>query len=73
MNIVDKLRSIFKHKEKTVHAIAENTGIPKSTVHYHKKRISERVRQNDTDFWETERGRTFIIRLVIGTIYRLPT
>jgi hypothetical protein len=69
MKIIDKIYSVFVRKEKTVRNISEETGIPKSTVHYHKHKISERISSSETDFWETERGRTFIIRLVIGTIY----
>lgn len=69
MKIVDKIYSIFRRKEKTVRKISEETGIPKSTVHYHKSKISERISSSKTDFWETEEGRLFIVRLVIGTIY----
>jgi transcriptional antiterminator len=69
MKLLTKISSIFVLKEKTVRVISEKTGIPKSTVHYHKQKISERINSSRTDFWETDEGRHFIVRLVIGTIY----
>ena len=69
MKLLKKIYSIFVHKEKTVRKISEETGIPKSTVHYHKQKILERVNSSGTDFWERDEGRHFIVRLVIGTIY----
>ncbi len=69
MKIADKIRSIFVRKEKPVRTISRETGIPKSTVHYHKGKLQERVQASGTAFWETEEGMHFIIRLVIGTIY----
>ena len=69
MKILKKIHSIFVRKEKTVRKISEETGIPKSTVHYHKRKTGERISSSKTDFWETEEGRKFIVRLVIGTIY----
>lgn len=69
MKLIERIYSIFVHKEKTVRGISKETGIPKSTVHYHKNRISKRINSSGTDFWETDEGRLFIVRLVIGTIY----
>jgi len=69
MAILKKIRSIFSRRKKTVRQISLETGIPKSTVHYHKGKLSNRVEKSGTDFWETEAGMNFIIRLVIGTVY----
>lgn len=69
MKILEKIRSIFVRKEKTVRQISEETGIPKSTVHYHRGKIRNRIGGSGIDFWETESGMNFIVRLVIGTIY----
>ena len=38
-------------------------------VHYHKHKIDKRSSDSKVDFWETEAGMNFIIRLVIGTVY----
>ena len=69
MNICQKILSIFQRKEESVRAISEEIGVPKSTVHYHKQKISERIADQGTDFWESDLGRQHIIRLVIGSIY----
>jgi len=66
MVILKKIRSIFSRQEKTVRQISIETGIPKSTVHHHKGKISNRVEKSGTDFWETEAGMNFIIRWVVG-------
>ena len=69
MSILKKIGSIFKRREKTVRQISLETGIPKSTVQYHKGAIANRVAESGTDFWETQAGMDFIIRLVIATVY----
>jgi len=69
MNLVKKIQNIFKRQEDTVRQISLETGIPKSTVQYHKGKLSNRVAASGTDFWETEAGMNFIIRLVVGTVY----
>lgn len=69
MSLLKKIRRIFSRQEKTVRQISIETNIPKSTVQYHKGKISNRVKASGTDFWETEEGMNFIIRLVIGTVY----
>lgn len=69
MKLGAKVLSIFQRKEKPVRTIAAETGIPRSTVHYHRGQINQRITASDTDFWETEQGRAVIIRLVIATIY----
>ena len=38
-------------------------------MNYHKVKITERLEESGTDFWETEAGMNFIIRLVVGTVY----
>lgn len=69
MSLLNKIRNIFTRQSKTVRQISAETGIPKSTVQYHKGKISKRITGSGTDFWETEAGMNFIIRLVVGTIY----
>jgi hypothetical protein len=69
MNILGKVQSLFIRKEKTVRQISKETGIPKSTILYHKGKIVDRIGSSEIDFWETKTRINFIIRLVIGTIY----
>ena len=69
MSLLKKIRNIFTLQGKTVRSISVETGIPKSTVQYHKEKMSNRIGESGTDFWETEAGMNFIIRLVVGTIY----
>lgn len=56
------------HKDKTVRAAASETNIPKSTVFYHKQSINRRIGEVGTDFWESDVGYQFLIRLVVSTI-----
>jgi len=69
MTILKKIAGIFSLKEKGVRQISAATGIPKSTVHYHKQKMSQRIELSGVEFWETEAGMNFIIRLVISAIY----
>lgn len=69
MKLGQKIRSIFSRKGQSVRSISSETNIPKSTVHYHQQKTDSRIMESGTDFWESEIGRTHIVRLVIGTIY----
>ena len=69
MSILKKIRNIFTLRTNTVRQISAELGIPKSTVQYHKGKITNRIAESGTDFWETEAGMNFIIRLVVGTVY----
>ncbi len=59
MTLGKKIRSIFNLKNKPARAISAETGIPKSTAHYHKQKINRRIQESGTDFWETEEGDGF--------------
>lgn len=69
MAIIQKTLAIFKLKVGTVRGISILTKIPKSTVHYQRQKIDERIEATGTDFWETELGHQFIIRLVVSSIF----
>jgi len=69
MKIGQKILSIFRRKEHSVRSISQEIDIPKSTVHYHKQKMEERITAQGTAFWESDNGRQHILRLVIGTIY----
>ena len=45
------------------------TGVPLSTVAYHKKRIKKRIESSGTDQWETAWGQDFLKRMIISVIY----
>jgi len=69
MKLREKIVSIFSKRRDTVRKIEQATGIPKSTVHHHKKQIEKRDQYDESSFWETETGYNFLKRLVISTIY----
>lgn len=65
----EKIFSVFSRKKYSVRKIAEQTNIPKSTVSYHKQGIDKRIETSGTDYWETQSGNEFIIRLVVAVIF----
>ncbi len=69
MNLREKILSVFIRKEKTIRKISRATNIPKSTVHYHKQKVAERIKETGTDFWETELGYQFTTKVVVSVIY----
>ena len=69
MNIRKKLSLIFTRKDKSLRKIAGEINIPKSTVYYNLQQMKNRQLQAGTDFWDTDFGYDFLIRLVISTIY----
>ena len=69
MNIRKKLSLIFTRKDKSVRKISGEINIPKSTVYYNLQQMKNRQLQAGTDFWDTDFGYDFLIRLIISTIY----
>jgi hypothetical protein len=69
MTLKEKTLAIFRQKGKTIREAANETSIPKSTVHYHKQTIDKRIKEVGTDFWESNAGSQFLIRLVVSTIF----
>ena len=69
MNIRKKILSILSKKDKSIRKISEATKIPKSTVHYNLQRTKIRQAQAGTDFWDSDKGYCFMIRLVVSSIY----
>jgi len=60
--------SIREHGPQSVRRLAERTGLSKSSVHRHLQAIGRRDRYPESSFWETEAGRTWLIRLVVATL-----
>ena len=69
MGVRKKILSIFRNKKSTVRETSAATGLPKSTVHYHKQQSKKRSEASDFGIWETEQGYHALVRLVISSIY----
>jgi hypothetical protein len=61
--------SIREHGKQSVRRLSERTGLSKSSVHRHLQAIERRDRYPESSFWETEAGRTWLIRLVVATVF----
>ena len=61
--------SICDHGKQSVRQAAEQTGFSKSSVHRHLQAIKRRDRYPESWFWETEAGHTWLIRLVVATLF----
>ena len=64
--IVNALR---EHGKQSVRRLAERTGLSKSSVHRHLQAVKRRDCSPESPFWETEAGRTWLIRLVVATLF----
>jgi Mn-dependent DtxR family transcriptional regulator len=56
--------SLREHGKQSIRSLADRTGISKSSVHRHLQAIGHRDRSPESSLWETEAGRTWLIRLV---------
>src|ERR671914_900476 len=61
--------SIHEHGKQSIRRLADRTGLSKSSVHRHLQAIDRRDRYPESSFWETEAGRTWLIRLVVTTLF----
>ena len=59
--------SIREHGKQSIRSLADRTGLSKSSVHRHLQAMDRRDRYPESSFWETEAGRTWLIRLVVAT------
>jgi hypothetical protein len=69
MNIREKILSIFKRKDKSVREISKEISLPKSTVHYNLTQTKVRQQKSGSEFWDTEEGYRWSIKVVVSTIY----
>lgn len=69
MNIRKKIINIFQRRAKTGIEIAKELNIPQSTVYYNLQQTKKRQAQSGTDFWDSDEGYSFMIRLVVSSIY----
>jgi hypothetical protein len=61
--------AICAHGQQSVRCLAERTGLSKSSVHRHLQAIHRRDGYPESSLWETEAGRTWLIRLVVATLF----
>jgi DNA-binding transcriptional ArsR family regulator len=61
--------SIREHGKQSIRQLAEQTGLSKSSVQRHLLAIDHRDRYPESSFWETQAGRTWLIRLVVATLF----
>jgi hypothetical protein len=61
--------AIRQHGKQSVRRLAERTGLSKSSVHRHLQAINRRDRYPESSLWETEAGRTWLLRLVVATLF----
>jgi Family of unknown function (DUF6399)/IclR helix-turn-helix domain len=61
--------AICEHGKQSVRHLAARTGLSKSSVHRHLQAIDRRDRYPESSLWETEAGRTWLIRLVVATLF----
>ena len=73
MGLWAKCRLLFNairdHGKQSVRCLAEHTGLSKSSVHRHLQAIGRRDRYPESSLWETEAGHTWLIRLVVVTLF----
>jgi Family of unknown function (DUF6399)/IclR helix-turn-helix domain len=60
--------SIRDHGKQSIRRLADRTGLSKSSVHRHLQAMDRRDCYPESWFWETEAGRTWLIRLVVATL-----
>ena len=61
--------SIREHGKSSLRRLAERTGFSKSSIHRHLQAIDRRDRYPESKLWETPEGRTWLIRLVVATLF----
>src|SRR5262249_17669779 len=62
-------KAIREHGKQSIRNLADRTGLSKSSVHRHLQAMERRDRYPESSLWETEAGRTWLIRLVVATLF----
>jgi len=60
--------AIRAHGKQSIRGLADRTGLAKSRVHRHLQAMDRRDRYPESSLWETEAGRTWLIRLMVATL-----
>jgi hypothetical protein len=61
--------SFCDNAKQSIRQVAHQTGLSKSSVHRLKQAIDRRACHPESWFWETEEGRSWLIRLVVAVLY----
>jgi Family of unknown function (DUF6399)/IclR helix-turn-helix domain len=61
--------SLREHGQQSIRSLAARTGLAKSSVHRHLQARDRRDRYPESSLWETEAGRTWLIRLMVATLF----
>jgi hypothetical protein len=61
--------TIREYGKQSIRSLADRTGLSKSSVHRHLQAMNRRDRYPESSLWETEAGRTWLIRLVVATLF----
>jgi hypothetical protein len=61
--------AIRQHGQQSIRSLANRTGLSTSSVHRHLQAIERRDRSPESSLWETEAGRTWLMRLVVTTLF----
>ncbi len=62
-------KCLCENGKQSIRDVAHRTGFSKSSVYRHKQAMERRDIYPESWFWETEAGRTWLVRLVVATIY----
>src|SRR5512132_3461125 len=61
--------AICEHGKQSIRSLADRTGLSKSSVHRHLQAMDRRDRYPESSLWETPAGRTWLIRLMVATLF----
>ena len=61
--------AIREYGQQSIRSLADRTGLSKSSVHRHLQAMGRRDRYPESSLWETEAGRTWLIRLLVATLF----
>ena len=63
------IHAIREHGTQSIRSLAERTGLSKSSVQRHLQAMDRRDRYPESSLWETAAGRTWLLRLVVATLF----
>jgi hypothetical protein len=63
------INSIREHGKQSIRNLADRTGLSKSSVHRHLQAMDRRDRSPESSLWATPEGRSWLMRLVVATLF----
>jgi Family of unknown function (DUF6399)/Winged helix-turn-helix DNA-binding len=63
------IKAIRDFGKQSIRRLADRTGLSKSSVHRHLQAMERRDRHPESSLWETPAGHTWLIRLVVATLF----